>query len=1460
MEDVLEFGPAGGVQVRADLLNPVAADLAGPLAAGFHATRGIEDLLGLRTASNAGARFPPIPLLAATAGQPLSIGTSLTPITAATTASPGSAPTINDLVSPAAEQLSSPTAHSISAQHLAADLPSPQSLVRPHLSALSSGTDGEIVYEVIQTIDYLAVRTPYPGPPSTVDQLIERSSEVARELIGADTTSWTGRLEIIVGKKGPCPDGIAGFDGVLRLSEEIMLPLRRLFEADPASLPAGKFASAAARYLNALTVVLHEMLHFLVGSGYHRASIDGPQFHGIGEKILEEGTAEAGSLDYAIDFVRQLGLADRVPGLTTAPQYRSYQAYTTATRVLAAELGNAVGKSELEIITELNAVGTRAKFDLLSDMVFRAGDLGALVRPALQPAARAMIGEQFRSGFAEVAEVTDSSLPEQVRQGIQIATGVFDSANRVMDAPEASVQEWMAARAAAGTSSPATAGQPRTGTLAAIHSRDAAPRPETTGPESGRTLTPVIPVHASPVRTPAPPANLEEFLDRGGDLAMRLSGAKLSIWDRALSREQSSLGASGFAHWNGTLELNPRLRYLLNRIWQDDPLGLPVGDGVPATMQYLRTLRAFLHEVSHQHRSPGYRITDDQTAYLRPEVWAIEEGVTEAWTMMHLDQWVTGLGLGARIPGLLDARITAAYPRLVTAVDALMAGVAELTGRNSANLLSKLNRRGPAQKWPTLARVMLEVDGLDQRIPPLSRPAAHAMVQQAVQAPFKRLRSPDGSAEEIGRLGLQNGMAVLRRLEQLHPHPLSPQFPSPAPGRTSGQLTVLETLDLRPHLDAPTGRIDFLEQLLLRIHSAVLARAGTTESRWNAIIQIIDDPIVNGEAYANGTISLHHLKVIAPLRRLVGLQPQLTGPGRATAEYLKALSIAVHEFTHQLSVQRPAELESIGRTTGQLKRSLDEGAVQAFTMTHIRTLVDDLGLLPRLPGIENQVFAGAYEGFVLATNSLLSRLADFSGDPTISLLQRLLYTRRPLQWSLLTNHLFHAANLQHTVPPSLHQLARSVLRSHLQSPFKDLAQLDLATQRVRAANYGVSAAEAAIRLVSALQRHPRTTIGLQLLRRSPGQLLPFLTSSRHDTSAADHPRSDSAGNESEQAARAALDWIEQATVRLGRQSIPHQLLAPGGSARTGSRSAPPDSAAPFALIDQGVQLLRPDPDGPIEHPTSFEELIAFAPEAVRRLISAERTAWDGQLFRSESGNVGGSSVDGTLELRLDLAQSLRDMFWQVPSGPALDRLRTGLATLLHESLHLARPIRSRPTSRRRALREPVRRCLDEGLIESLTVRLFPEFVHQLDLTRWAPNLLGTPVDESYAPLVAAVDRLTARVADQVRLPHLDVLKQLAQAGTEHHFRALATLVFNASDLTTVVSRPLRPAATGLLGLRVRTALLALANRPGMLPDEGAAIGQHAFDELTAAVEQLRHSSSPTWLAQTAQAWWRYRNQ
>lgn len=201
-------------------------------------------------------------------------------------------------------------------------------------------------------------------------------------------------------------------------------------------------------------------------------------------------------------------------------------------------------------------------------------------------------------------------------------------------------------------------------------------------------------------------------------MALELSGADQSAWNGRVIETTGSI--LGLAHWDGTLYLDREcildpLQRMYEHAGEEQP--------IPMLVQYRESLATLLHEHAHFLGPAGASQDAARDAFTQPGGRQLEEGVAEAWSQDHLDDYLTRLGVDKVAPGIKDVQAGGYYAAFVPAVRRLATDVEIRNDLRPGQVLDVLNRETAAGQFPLLVSLVynstrlpdLELAGADTR-------------------------------------------------------------------------------------------------------------------------------------------------------------------------------------------------------------------------------------------------------------------------------------------------------------------------------------------------------------------------------------------------------------------------------------------------------------------------------------------------------------------------------------------------------------------------------------------------------------------------------------------------------------------------------------------------------------------------------------------------------------------------
>jgi hypothetical protein len=139
-----------------------------------------------------------------------------------------------------------------------------------------------------------------------VKDYADKGAAVLPDILGGGQESWNGKVEVFPHDTEPGVAGELRWNGDMRIDSATAAHLKTMFEMhnEPVQDP------------RAPQVVLHELIHGLIGSGSYDGGADAYQHQDIG--AIEEGFTELGSIQHAAEFFNQTGIGDRATNIISA--------------------------------------------------------------------------------------------------------------------------------------------------------------------------------------------------------------------------------------------------------------------------------------------------------------------------------------------------------------------------------------------------------------------------------------------------------------------------------------------------------------------------------------------------------------------------------------------------------------------------------------------------------------------------------------------------------------------------------------------------------------------------------------------------------------------------------------------------------------------------------------------------------------------------------------------------------------------------------------------------------------------------------------------------------------------------------------------------------------------------------------------------------------------------------------
>ncbi|HEY3003303.1 MAG TPA: hypothetical protein VGJ44_13225 [Kribbellaceae bacterium] len=238
-----------------------------------------------------------------------------------------------------------------------------------------------------------------------------------------------------------------------------------------------------------------------------------------------------------------------------------------------------------------------------------------------------------------------------------------------------------------------------------------------------------------------PVRSYDELVARQAEAAIRISGAHHSSWNHRTvltTGEDKVAGHRGIAGWEGTIRYDEervvgQLREMFRNAGRQQD--------AEALQGYRGALRIMLHENSHLLAAAGTDHQDAHDLFQSPTVRALDEGVTEAWSFAHLDEYVDELGLDQVAPGIKGVATRRAYPRFGPAAKSLADGIGEIARLDGDEVLRRMNVVNAAGKWTVATDLVYEHSRLPELLRGREDEAALAKlhIADAMRTPFSDL-------------------------------------------------------------------------------------------------------------------------------------------------------------------------------------------------------------------------------------------------------------------------------------------------------------------------------------------------------------------------------------------------------------------------------------------------------------------------------------------------------------------------------------------------------------------------------------------------------------------------------------------------------------------------------------------------------------------------------------------------
>ncbi|MEV8374960.1 hypothetical protein AB0P21_19640 [Kribbella sp. NPDC056861] len=894
------------------------------------------------------------------------------------------------------------------------------------------------------------------APPASLDELLEASDEIVRQLTKAGDSRWNRKVRATDGPSS------ADWDGTMFLNRtRVLVPLHGLYQR-------GGIDPLTAAELGALEELRHELTHFLRRYGDESAG-DQKAFKDRVIEDLEEGFTQAGTVAHGTGFLDRTGLLGRYQG---GPLARI--AYETVARIalsFSEEFGLLTGRSGSWLLDHVNGRGAAEKLPALVDAVFDAAGLGTALPAAMHRQARVRIEADLRGSMFAWGEIAPDLAP---RAGRSMVRDAFAVAARQL--PPAPPQRLIGAA-----------------------------RPPTTSVEQSVVVR-ITRFGAQRTVEDPPLTDFDRFVENSEGLVLALTDADRSTWNQVLHDTIGVGKITGVSHWNGTLELDLHAATAPLRTLLDAPEALATAIATRGLDSYVVTVRnaltIVLHERVHSSNPAATDARAEQRAMAKPAGRSLVEGLTEAFAKQQLDAFIAASGLADRLPAIAHGESgSTAYPTATLAARSLANRLGQLTGQTEIEVLTDLARQDFATTWPTAVRKLFDATGATHAVSPsLLRPAL-AGVERKMRSTFRQVEDLESvsalaKASAIGIRTIDAGLEAIARFVR-HPHlratlhwlslptdRLWSRHLSPLPPQTHGTAGPSSPVVIHqaPHGIRPPATLDELFD-----RSAQLARglAGGERTLWSRKpVTLLDDLAhADAEALADGSIAMkaHKIEVLREL-----LRPSPAGVRHDSAAVLQMRSTVrdlLHEQFHLIRAADDVTVTDLDRDLSDL--SLEEGITERAALASLDECISGLALNRLVPDLAGGAVPARYERYQAALTVFTDRLGAYAGMSGPEVVARLNRESVARKWQVIADLVFAASGLDGVVGPGLHAAVKSLIVQKARVPLRTLGGLPgTASSLPLAGPLGEQAWREISQTVDRVRAHPhRVPIGHAAMNR-----------------------------------------------------------------------------------------------------------------------------------------------------------------------------------------------------------------------------------------------------------------------------------------------------------------------------------------------------------------------------------------
>ncbi len=253
------------------------------------------------------------------------------------------------------------------------------------------------------------------------------------------------------------------------------------------------------------------------------------------------------------------------------------------------------------------------------------------------------------------------------------------------------------------------------------------------------------------------PQRYDDIMARQADAAVKISGAGQSSYNGKVV--ENTTGQGSYADWDGTIGYDQG--YVANAMKSVAAYSGHHHD--PATLlTYRQAVQSMLHENSHMLGPKGDVYAQSAPEYGTAHGRALEEGITEAWSRAHVDEYIAEMGFEKDAPGISGVVQRDAYPQFTPAATTLCDELSKDTGLGGDEVMRRLNNESVRGKWPAAADMVFQSSGLQNQLPAAEQDAAKQRIQTAMQNRFAQLPTLQGTPQQVELASMATGVASVQ--------------------------------------------------------------------------------------------------------------------------------------------------------------------------------------------------------------------------------------------------------------------------------------------------------------------------------------------------------------------------------------------------------------------------------------------------------------------------------------------------------------------------------------------------------------------------------------------------------------------------------------------------------------------------------------------------------------------------